>query len=167
MKRFGFLTCICALIVVLAAGSGVAAPQVVLDGSPDCVSPGVWQYNYTVTNHGSTDPINDLDVDASACYGWIQMGGPTGWFVMTPVSGPIARWSTESAPILIDEEQSGFWLWAGKPDFYYGGVSFTYGSNHEVFATGTMAMPVPEPGSMLVLGSGLIALAGTILRKRR
>lgn len=30
-----------------------------------------------------------------------------------------------------------------------------------------MAMPVPEPGSMLALGSGLIALAGSILRKRR
>ena len=168
MKRFGFLVCICGLMVVLAAGAGTAAPAVVLDGSPVYIdSAGLYQYNYIVTNYGGTQHINDLEVDASLCYGWVDMGGPYGWVTVLPITGPGARWSTEASDIDIDMEKSGFWLRAGKPDFYYGGCSFTYGPSHQVFATGTMAMPVPEPGSMLALGSGLIALAGSVLKKRR
>jgi hypothetical protein len=165
MTRFMIAVCICGLMAALAAGA-MAAPQIVLNGSPEYVGEGAWQYNYTITNYGGTQPINDLDVDASFCYGWANMGCPGDWVSILPIVGPGARWSTEAAPILVDEEKNGFWIIAGTPTFYYGGCQFTTGGDHHVFATGTMAMPIPEPGSLLALGSGLIALAGTFLRKR-
>lgn len=167
-----FLASVCLAIFALATGSGMAAPQVVLDGSPEYIGNGVWQYNYTVKNYyaqgeENQQHIRDLEVDAHWCYGWVDMGGPYGWVVMLPVTGPMARWTTEGSGIDINSEQNGFYIHAGIPDIYYGGCAFTYGPNHDVFATGTMAMPVPEPGSLFGLGSGLLAIVGAFLRRRR
>jgi len=165
MKMVRFV-CVCALMLGIAAGTGLAAPQVVLDGSPVPVAPGVWQWNYTVTNYSSPQHINDLEVDASMQHGWIEAGGPSGWIYQK--SGPMSRWVTETAPVYMETATSGFWLRAGTPLIYYGGASFTYGSNHQVFATGTMAMPaIPEPGSLLALTAGLSTIAGAIIRRRR
>ena len=60
----------------------------------------------------------------------------------------------------------GFYIYAGGPEYYLSPITFT-DQSHAMFATGDALLPVPEPGSMLVLGSGLIALAGSILKKRR
>ena len=165
MKMVRFV-CVCALMLGIAAGTGFAAPEIVLDGLPVLVSPGVWQYNYIVKNYSSTQHINDLEVDASMQYGWISAGGPSDWLYYRV--GPTSRWVTENAPVYMETEKSGFWLQAATPTFYYGGASFTYGSNHQVFATGTMAMPaVPEPGSLVALGLGFCTVVGSIMRKRR
>lgn len=166
MKKMLVVACFC-VIVALASLPAVAAPQVVLDGSPVPVSPGVWQFNYIVKNYQSPQHINDLEVDASMCYGWIEMGCPNDWIVVMPITGPMARWVTEAAPVYAETEKSGFWVRAAVPTFYYGGAMFTYGPNHEVFATGTMALPVPEPTGLLTLGSGLFGAAVIALRKRR
>lgn len=166
MKMVRFV-CVCALMLGIAAGTGLAAPQVVMDGSPVPVSPGVWQFNYIITNYQSTQHINDLEVDASMCYGWIDMGCPNDWIVVLPITGPMARWVTEAAPVYMESEKAGFWVRAAVPTFYYGGAQFTYGTSHQVFATGTMALPAPEPGSLLALGTGFCAIVGSIIRRRR
>ena len=164
MKRFSVLTCICALIVVVAAGSSVAAPEFQLVAGPLDVGNGEFQFQYKLTNFGSTVPIYDVEFDYSIAAAWIRVEGPDDWAMNW--EGPLAAWQTDVAPCDVETEMYGFYIYAGGPEYYLSPITFTDHS-HAMFATGDALLPVPEPGSMLVLGSGLIALAGTILRKRR
>jgi len=97
---------------------------------------------------------------------WLFVETPGEWVTVEPITGPMARFQTTTAPCVVDTELYGFHIVAGYPYLYNGGVTFT-DSSHIQVASGQTMLPVPEPGSLLVLGSGLMGRAGMLLRKRR
>ena len=149
--------------LVLIAMPVVAAPAFTLN-SVEPVGGGVSQFNYTLSNSGGAVPIYDLEVDYYYAAGWIAWGGPSGWEGSTDFSW--YRWATDTNPCSVGYSMEGFWIQAATPSFGNQSVYFTDVSHQQV-GTATAQLPIPEPASMLALGSGLLGLAGTIVRRRR
>lgn len=166
MRQVICLICVAGLMLILAAAV-VAEPQFVCvnAANPQQTGPNEWRFEYVLTNHGGQIPIYDVEVSGYQ-YGWLYVELPNDW-AMQIISGPIARFSTESAPCYIEYEMVGFAIYAATPVFGTVQVSFSdqYGG---VFATGTTLAPIPEPGSILALVSAMFGLSGgMIMRKRR
>ena len=162
MRRFMIAVCMCGLMAALSAGA-MAAPEFELVAGPLDLGNGEYEFQYKLTNFGGAVPIYDFEFDYSIAAAWIRVESDNGGWNW---DGPLAAWQTETAPCVVDSELYGFHIYAGGPQYYMSPITFT-DQSHSAFATGEALLPVPEPGSLLALGSGLIAMAGMILRKRK
>lgn len=132
--------------------------------NPEQTGPNEWRFNYLLSNHGGQVPIYDVEFYGFQ-YGWLWVNLPDDW-AMEVISGPMARFVTDSAPCTVEQELGGFTIYAATP--VVGAVQVGYSDQmHVVFATGTTLLPVPEPGSLIVLGSGFLGLIASLARKRR
>ena len=152
------------LILALVSTAAFAAPQFEMVGQPADVGNGEWEFQYKLTNFGGAVPIYDVEFDYSIAAAWIRVEGPDDWAMNW--EGPLAAWQTDTAPCEVEYEQSGFYIYAGGPEYSMSPITFT-DQSHTVCASGDALLPVPEPGSLMALGSGLMALAGMAIRRRR
>jgi len=56
---------------------------------------------------------------------WLFVETPGEWVTVEPITGPMARFQTTTAPCVVDTELYGFHIVAGYPYLYNGGVTFT------------------------------------------
>lgn len=160
MKRFFTVL----LITLICWGTAAAAPQFELVGGPVDMGNDGWQFEYKLSNYGGPVPIYDIEFEYSIAAAWITVNGPDGWAMNW--QGPMAAWQTESAPCDTEGELGGFYIYAGGPEYGFSPITFT-DQAHQVCAIGEAELPIPEPGSLFALGSGLVGLAGSLLRRRR
>jgi len=156
------LVAICAFTIAAVATAG---PEFTCLNAqnPEQTGPNEWKFDYLLSNYGGQVPIYDVEFYGFQ-YGWLWVNLPDNW-AMEVVSGPMARFVTDSAPCNVEHEIGGFTIYAATP--ILGTVHIGYSDqSHVVFATGTTLLPVPEPGSLLVLGSGFLGLIGSLVRKR-
>lgn len=127
-----------------------------------------WALNITTWDPGSPS-VTDVDIVAPHIYpGYVVVTPPANWAV-----GPwyIGRYSYEANPG-SEFTNAGYytgWKVVGKtPVVVAGTVWLTNNRNQISGPMQTMVVAdIPEPGSLLALGSGLIAVAGMVIRRRR
>jgi hypothetical protein len=157
---------------------------------------GSWTYTYQVTtNTGFAElEIGACDLVAARYTNWAQ---PAGWVALGVMQGLIYEGADHYSPATAHGQVSpgpvgtcpGKIVWQGSAP---AGGPFTFGFSHpwgphdapwwtmsgdavtsENWSAavgggaGPVHSPVPEPGSLLALGSGLMAFAGALLRRRR
>lgn len=145
-----------ALMMWLLAASCVSATPVFsyYNDTPD---PSV--YKYLIFNPVSTFEVSHIEVSAP---GASTITSPAGW--TGTLSNGIATWQTilGSASIGPGEELTGFQLTGSSvkaiAPYTISGPQF---SHNEV-----VIVPVPEPGSLLAISSGLVGLLGVVSRRR-
>lgn len=162
------LVCILLLAVCMftIGATATAGPEFTCINAqnPEQTGPNEWRFNYVLSNYGGQVPIYDVEFYGFQ-YGWLYVDLPDDW-AMEFLPGPMARFVTDSAPCTVEQQLGGFTIYAGTP--VLGSVQVGYSDQmHVVFATGTTLLPVPEPGSLLVLSSGFLGLIGTLWKKRR
>jgi hypothetical protein len=152
------------LILAMISTTAFAGPQFEMVGQPADVGNGEWEFQYKLTNFGGAVPLYDVEFDYSIAAAWIRVESDNGEWHW---DGPLAAWQTDTAPCEVDQELYGFHIYAGGPEYSMSPLTFT-DQSHTVCASGDALLPVvPEPGSLIAFGSGLVALAGTFLRKRK
>ena len=166
MRQVIWLICAAVLVLVLAA-SVTAEPQFICTNAanPQQTGPNEWRFEYVLTNHGGQIPIYDVEIYGFQ-YGWLYVDCPDDW-EMEIINGPIARFSTDAAPCMVEEEIGGFTIYAATQVIGVVNVGFSnqYGG---VFASGTTVIPIPEPGTLIALAAAALGLSGgALVRKRR
>ncbi len=158
MKKLFVMLVIGALLMV--AGQAFADAELVYNGWTYDDLNDEYDHSYTLTNYGGIEDLYDWEVSWEYSAAWIRADGPDNWAVNW--NGPLMTWETSSAPCTIDQEIGDWHIYAGTPQI--GDASITYTNiNHEVVSSGTVSMPLPEPGSLSLLALGSLAL----LRRRR
>jgi len=177
MKRFIFLMfVICSFaLLTLPAGNANATSIIyeTVDLADTTSGEDLWQYDYSVsdytfnTNYGFTIYFDytlygDLkDPPTSPNSDWTVLTWDPDIFL--PDDGAYDAQASVNGASLADSFQVDFiWLGSGNP----GSQSFeVYDNNWDVKESGNTA-PVPEPGTILLVGSGLLGLVG-LKRKQK
>jgi hypothetical protein len=142
-----------------------------------------WQYTYSVTNDSLISPIDEFTIyfDLGSFENLIIGSAPADWdpLVIQPDPEPDFEADgyydalTVAAGILPGATLGGFsvsfsWLDSGIPGSQF--FEVVDPNSFDVLDSGntsaSSAAPVPEPATLLLLGSGLICLAG-LQKKRR
>ncbi|MCC6485327.1 MAG: PEP-CTERM sorting domain-containing protein [Armatimonadetes bacterium] len=116
-------------------------------------------YKYLIFNPVSSFEVSHVEMQAA---GATAISSPAGW--TGTLAGGIATWQTilGASPIGPGEEITGFELVGSAAktiqSYKISGPQF----EHE----DVVIVPVPEPGSLLAIGSGLIGLIGLMARRR-
>ena len=172
MKRLLYVLVCAALLLSLAIPVLADPPELPLMSCTKTVYSDSVEYVYDVDyrhDYGYTGPIFDFHVTLGE---WTQ-----GQITITPPANWAGSWQggtygaeTNSNYWSYGNQYIGAWKIFVKAGYGDGNYSFDYSDN--LGGTigqqhGLMAPLVPEPSSLLALGSGLTALLGTALRKRR
>jgi hypothetical protein len=134
-------------------------------------------YGYEVFNDISSDEdIWDfwIFLDPSGTVGVFEIVAPLGWdWVFTDTGDPTVafeyvEWPSDwGSEIVPGASQDGFGFKSlGPPGTVDYRVEGTWGGFEESTTTGPVAA-VPEPGTMLLLGCGIVGVAGYVARKRK
>lgn len=107
---------------------------------------------------------NKYRITSTESQGNFWGGGPDPWNHTYHVQDNFNAWGTVDGSIYVWENQN-------QPGGFNGAYPDAFsGVANEIYSQPTFfvaAQDVPEPGSMLALGSGLIGLAGFMIRRRR
>jgi len=174
MKRLAFSIFTVGLLTLLLLPVGKShAIQILYEATdlPDAGSGDLWAYSYTVSDY-----TFDMDYGFTIYfdyneYGAIDPAPPSpnsDWDILTwdpdsglPDDGAYDAMAWVDAPSLADAFVVSFvWLGTSTPGSQYFEV---YDPGFSTVVSGETA-PVPEPATLLLVGSGLLGLAG--LRKR-
>lgn len=132
----------------------------------------VYEYIYTMDymrDYGHTGPIFDWHV---------HLGNWTpGVITITPPANWAGTWQggtygceTNTNPYTYGNMYVGNWKITVKPGYGDGTTTYYFtDSLHNIVAVqhNVLVPVIPEPGSMLALGAGLLGLAGSAIRRRR
>jgi hypothetical protein len=175
MKRILLFTIMLGILVTMV--TGVYATTILYDLSISNIGGNRWEYTYSVTNDSMSSAIEEFTIYFNlGLYDNLTVGNPPAdWDAI--VTQPDLNLSDDgfydalalATGIVPGATVSGFsvsfdWLVAGIPGIQYFEVVNPL-NIEEVLDSGNTA-PVPEPGTLLLLGSGLIGLIG-IGRKLR
>jgi hypothetical protein len=146
-----------------AEGSGIL---VIPDGATSVTYDDIISFSFTLTLnglHGDNNPISDTDTFSTANLDPANSGYPSPGFSATlDGSGTLLSMS-----LVTDTGPDGFWFPNQALDFTLDGDSSTGNFDVGTMSTGTFtALPTPEPASLTLLGSGLVAALGLRRRKR-
>ena len=177
MKRFIFLMfAICSLaLLTLPAGNAYATSIIyeAVDLADTTFGEDLWQYDYSVSDYTFNDSYGFTIYFDYTLYGDLE-DFPTSpnsdWNVLTwdpdtslHDDGAYDAWALVNGASLADLFQVDFiWLGPGNPGSQPLEV---YDDNWSVIESGNTA-PIPEPGTILLVGSGLLGLAG-LKRKQK
>jgi len=188
MKRYTPL--LSAIVLALGLITAAQAQVSVICMGTESGGGGIRLYHYDVSSAGN--PFTELEV--GTCDGnilnytnWVL---PPSWSVLMTTGAKHDHWTGKTAHGQVSPGPNGkcpFFLTFTGPQITAG--TFAYDNkrhSHDVgwlvgalnpatedwskpvgTGEGPIHAPIPEPGSLLALGSGLVALAGSILRKRR
>jgi len=190
MKRFAYLLLVTACVLGLTAPVFAQLTPTVLCQGNTCGAAGPRNYYYDVsvleaqlfTSFG----IGTHDANPANYSNWVT---PAGWIVTIKTE---PGWTMPDDPFTPHGQNTGgptglcpyTVFWNGSNGIVSGQFGFDNPNKpHDVgwvcsgvsenwaqpvgTGTGPVHGPVPEPGSLLALGSGLFALAGTFVRRRR
>jgi len=172
MKRILFAFTILLVCGTLAPALAQTPPEMPIMSCAKTVYLDRVEYVYSVdyrNDYGYTGPLFDFHVHLGE---WTQ-----GQITITPPVNWAGSWQggtygaeTNDSYWSYGNQYIGAWKIEVKPG--YGDGTFTYSYTDNLGGIvgqqhGVMAPLLPEPGSLLALGTGLAGLAGMILRRRR
>jgi hypothetical protein len=178
MIRSSILICMTVLLMALATTAGFADIPQGVDYQAKWDDTG-WtvlhdKYTFGAPNWGGAN--TGIDVPNLHYQPWIKWFWVEVDYVNLPAVLPnLQVFATDSTvyPLGVTVNvRNVTWLWKIIPQPASEQVIFPDVSFHDLVDISSVEVaslcgPVPEPGSLVALGSGLIALAGTILKKRR
>ena len=170
MRRYitEIFTSVLIAIFMVGISSTALATNIIYDAADQGF--GVWEYSYWVSDntfnedYGFTvyfdDGLYDNITPTSDSGDWDE----TSWNPSGGLAGAYdALASTDGASLAAPFTVSFDWLGTGTPWDYTQDFEVYFLSPFQILETGTTA-PIPEPATILLVGSGLFGLAG--LRKR-
>lgn len=187
MKKTGRMALVVGFILVLAGFPTLSGATTITFTATDLVDTGggdLWQYSYFVS--APTPPFPDADTGFTIYfdldyYSGLAVGAtPSGWDVIVAEPAPAlsadgffdAFALTSPAPLSSPFLVSFIWSGTGRPGsqpfevYEFANINLPI----NIYETGRTTSPevgVPEPGTLLLLGTGLLGLVATRRRRQR